>query len=314
MKEENPQDFKFDVDEGEDPEFIFQEELKELRIEKLSQRVTMLTVLLPILVAFILYIGYRDVTGRLSQSRDSVSIQDQKLETEIEQLSKNLESQTTEVKAQIQGLETSLATKLSSVRDQNAAANEKQLSELKQKIAAVEQTTQSVHENVQKTENDLRKTMTSKADMTEIAPIQKEIKELKTLHQNIVTITSDVKKVESDMNSKLSEIGAFENSTRQNIAQLQSSIDKISNQKIDQEDLEVELLMVRKKYQQIIDAAIVEIQKQLDSIRRDIKELENFVASKKSLSSTTKVAPPATAGSPSMPTTSRGFKEQDIPE
>jgi chromosome segregation ATPase len=325
MREDNPQDFKFDVNEEENPEFLYEDELKEIRIEKLSQRVTMLTILLPILIAIILYIGYRDVTGRLSQSRDSVSIQDEKLSMEIEQLSKNFESKTTHTAKQIKDLETSLAAKLSALSAQSAVSNDKLLSELNQKITAIEQSIQSVQGNFKKTEDALQKTIASKIDKSDqakaiskinaaIAPIQKEIYELKTLRQDLVTVTADVKKVESNVTKKLAEIAAGEKKTWQNMEQMQATVDKLSNQKISQENLELELLKVRKKYQQIIDLAVIAMDKQMDSIKYKIREIEKSVASNKRLSAKSKAIPPTTAGSQSASKNSGGIKEQDIPE
>ena len=325
MRENNPQDFKFDVDEAEDPEFLYQEELKEIRIEKLSQRVTMLTILLPILIAIILYIGYRDVTGRLSQSRDSVSIQDQKLSTDIEQLSKDLESKTTEVATQIKALETSLAAKLSAANAQNAVSNDKLLAELNQKITVIEQSIQAVQENVKKTEGALQKTIATKADKadqnkaiskinTAIGPIQKELKALKILRKDLVTVTADIKKIDSNVGKKLSEMAAAEQKTRQNMEQMQTTVDNLSNQKIDQQSLELELLKVRKKYQQIIDVAVIGVNKQLDSIKQKIRSLEKSMASKNTLSATPRLIPPTTGGSQSTLKNSGAIKEQDIPE
>jgi chromosome segregation ATPase len=325
MREDSPQDFKFDVDEEEDPEFLYQEELKEIRIEKLSQRVTMLTILLPILIAIILYIGYRDLTGRLSQSRDSVSIQDQKLSAEIEQLSENLESKTTSAIAQIKELETSLAAKLSAVSAQSAVSNDKLLADLNQKITVIEQNIQTVQENFKKTEDTLQKAIALKIDKTDqdkaiskintsIAPIQKEINELKALRKDLVTVTADIKKVDSTVSEKLAEMAAAEQKNQENMAQMQSSVEKLSTQKIDQQSLELELLKVRKKYQQIIDVAVVGIDTQLDSIKQKIRSLEKSLASKKTLSATPKLIPPSSEDSRPAPIRSGDIKEQDIPE
>ena len=48
MVEESPPEFKFSSDE-QDPETFYQQEIKDLQVEKLSQKVTLLTILLPIL-------------------------------------------------------------------------------------------------------------------------------------------------------------------------------------------------------------------------------------------------------------------------
>ena len=87
MAGENPPDFRFEDDEQE-PESFYHEELKDLRVEKLSQRLTLLSILLPCLIAVAIYFGYQDLSGRVSRSHDTGSIEVQRLTKELEDLSK----------------------------------------------------------------------------------------------------------------------------------------------------------------------------------------------------------------------------------
>ena len=60
MKEENSPEFQFNGDD-QDPDELYQEEMKDLRVEKLNQRITLFSILLPCLLVIILYFGYRDL-------------------------------------------------------------------------------------------------------------------------------------------------------------------------------------------------------------------------------------------------------------
>ena len=55
MVEEIPPEFKFSADD-QDPESFYQEEIKDLRVEKLSQRITLFSILLPILIGVAIFL------------------------------------------------------------------------------------------------------------------------------------------------------------------------------------------------------------------------------------------------------------------
>ncbi|MEJ2164118.1 MAG: hypothetical protein P8X90_01220 [Desulfobacterales bacterium] len=63
--------------------------MKDLRVEKLSQRVTLLSILLPCLVGVAIYFGYRDLSGRVSRGYDSESVEVQRLSRQLENLAKD---------------------------------------------------------------------------------------------------------------------------------------------------------------------------------------------------------------------------------
>ena len=66
-------------------ESIYAEERNGLRLEKLAQRVTIISILLPVLIGIILVISYLDIKSRVSTLQDTG-------ESAVQSLSKNLES------------------------------------------------------------------------------------------------------------------------------------------------------------------------------------------------------------------------------
>ena len=74
--------FQFSADEDE-PEAILQDELRELKIEKLGQRVTLLTILIPCMIGVILVITYLDIKDRVTRSYDTGAIGVQKLSKDL---------------------------------------------------------------------------------------------------------------------------------------------------------------------------------------------------------------------------------------
>ena len=80
--------FKFNGDDDEAPDSertIYQEEAKDRRVEKLSHRVTIITILIPVLIGVVFYIAYRDITGRVSQSQDTGAMEIQNLSSQLEE-------------------------------------------------------------------------------------------------------------------------------------------------------------------------------------------------------------------------------------
>ena len=80
IDDEEYSSFKFDGDDEPDSEqTIYQEEAKDRRVEKLSHRVTIISILVPVLLGVVFYIAYRDITSRVSQSQDTGAMEIQNL-------------------------------------------------------------------------------------------------------------------------------------------------------------------------------------------------------------------------------------------
>ena len=78
--------FKFEGDDEADSEqTVFEDDAKDRRLEKLSHRVTIITILLPVLIGVIFYITYRDVTSRVDQSQDVGAMEIQNLTSQLEE-------------------------------------------------------------------------------------------------------------------------------------------------------------------------------------------------------------------------------------
>ena len=84
MREKNASTFQFGSnDESLEP--ILQEELRELKIEKLSNRITLLTILIPFMIGIILVIAYLDIKNRVARTHNTEA-------NSIERISKDLET------------------------------------------------------------------------------------------------------------------------------------------------------------------------------------------------------------------------------
>ena len=126
MVEETPPEFKFSADD-QDPETFYQEEIKDLRLEKLSQKVTLLTILLPVLMGIAIFFAYRDLTGRVSLTQDTGSMEVQRVSRQLAELSKEFNDKlitfSTTLSTQDKEFDTTVSQKLVAVNANVTALN-----------------------------------------------------------------------------------------------------------------------------------------------------------------------------------------------
>jgi hypothetical protein len=134
MVEEKSPDFKIRIDE-ESPDSVFHDEIRELRLEKLGRRVTILSILIPCLVGALIAFAYLDLKKRVLINQDTG------VKT-VQNLSKDFDTRLYELTTKYNDLENTLATR--------AATLEKNFSSLKFRLY--------------KNENKIKKLNASKAD------------------------------------------------------------------------------------------------------------------------------------------------------
>ena len=83
MEDNTPKTFKIGGDDQEN-ETVMQSELQELKIEKLNQRVMLLTILIPCMIGVILIISYLDIKDRVKRTQSTGTIGVQKLSKDLD--------------------------------------------------------------------------------------------------------------------------------------------------------------------------------------------------------------------------------------
>jgi uncharacterized phage infection (PIP) family protein YhgE len=83
MDENTSKTFTIGGDDRE-TDTVMQTELQELKIEKLSQRVMLLTILIPVMIGVILIISYLDIKDRVKRTQSSGTIGVQKLSKDLD--------------------------------------------------------------------------------------------------------------------------------------------------------------------------------------------------------------------------------------
>lgn len=267
--EEEYPTFKFNDDEEPDSEpTLYQEEAKDRRVEKLSHRVTIISILIPCLIGAIFYITYRDITSRVSQSQDTGAM-------EIQTLSTQLEERFVALSAKYGDLEAALT----------------------QKLADLEKVDKSMKDNLKKAEDAVSKINASKVDKKEqqdaiaridtaLAPIRNELKTLAPIRKDLNAVTSGLQALDNDLkqlpalSAKLSALSGKVDKVLKDLTKIQSDVQSdistLSDRKLDKDKLQLELLKAKKSYQKELDLTKAAIDKRLASILRKIKDLEKI--------------------------------------
>ena len=268
MAERKPPEFRFNVDDQEPDEF-YQEEMKDLRVEKLSQRITLISILLPCLIAVALYIGYRDLTGRVHKGRDNRNQEVQQLSNQMEALSEKFNEK----------MDTFSIT-MSSQDQKFSDSISGQLNTINTNIDVLNKNMASLNGNLEKTQNAIKKLDKAKADKknqaaaianlkADLDPLKNEIQSLTNLRADINSISFEIKNLESQITAEMTKVAANTATSKKEYDLLQASIAEQLSEKLDKAALGVELLMF-KKNQNNHSQEITRLSQILDSIQKKI--------------------------------------------
>ena len=304
MVEGNPPEFKFSSDDP-GPETFYQEELKDLRVEKLSQKVTLLSILLPILIGIAIFFGYRDLTGRVSQTQDTGSMEVQRISRRLEEISKEFNDKlitfTTTLSTQDQAFDSTVSGKLAAVN---------------KNVTALNKNLKSLNDNLNQTRRIVKNLDASKADKksqnaafakvnTALKSMDGELKSLAKLQGELKTLSSGIKNLERNFDQKMGKAASTaEQSRRKDFKALQTSLADLAGQKVDLDTFELEVFKLRKNYQNRVAQEITAINQKLGAIQKQIDNIQRVSkSSKKSMKSLSK-----------KPLKSGAINEQDLLE
>jgi chromosome segregation ATPase len=313
MAEENSPEFKFNADD-QDPEAFYREEIKDLRIEKLSLRITLLSILLPCLIAVAAFFAYRDLTGRVDHSQDTGSLEVQRLSRRLEDISKKFNAKlitfSTTLSTQDKDFDTTISGKLAAIN---------------KNVDALNKNLKSLNDNLNQTKSTVKNLAASKADKKSqdaafakvnaaLKSLEKELQSLAALRQELKTVSAGIKSLESKMNQKLAEVATAAKQSQKGYAQLQTSIARLSDDKIDKDTFDLEAFKLKKNLQNLLSHEITAINQKLDSIQKKIDDIQKMSKSpKRSLKSLSKKTSPTTDKA-TAPSKSGSIDEQDLPE
>lgn len=272
MDEEKSPEFKINID-AVHSDALIREEKKDTRIEKLNQKVTIITILIPCIIIILLLVSYLDIKNKITGVHDSGTM-------EIQTLSKNIDKKTVEL--------SSLYTKLEG--------------SFERKISALDKTGSALKTDLQ---DSVKEITAKKADKTEIANTVAEInKQISLVRNDLSAVANKVKGMDTNLSQKVSELARTLGKIENDLARLNTDISGILASKADKKDIELSLRNDQKRYQNELNRFEKDIEDKIDAVRKQLGEIE-----KKNLKTATPALQQSKQDSPVKPV-SKGASSQ----
>lgn len=303
MADNTPSEFRFNGDDQEQ-ESYYHEEFKDLRIERISQRVTLLTILLPCLMAVAAYFGYQNLAGKLDRGRDSGSQEIQKLTKDLEDLSKSFNEKlitfSTTLSTQDKDFGTSIEGRLVAV-NQN-------IGKLQHDYNAF---SQDLKRSIGQNQDTIEKLKASKADKksqvvavekinAEIESLNKGLRSLTDLRSELKSAFAAIETLEKKLTAELETLTAAVRQQEKNDDELRTVISELTeNKAVDTEALALDVLILKKNLPNQAKA-VTAINRRLDTLESALNGiLQISAAQKQSLKKVSKKALTQKAGAAS---------------
>lgn len=253
MSDTKTSTFKISKDELS-PDSLYGEEVLALRIEKINQKVTLLSILVPCIVSVIILIAYLDLRSRVADIQHSGK-------NEVQTLTEDLEKRLETIKKEYAELEKSLDNK----------------------ISYIDKNTYLIKENLAKSEKTLSSLKSSKVDKKEQEALIAQIdKKIVPIQKGISDVTSKVDSLDVAMSAKLETLS-------KSVEKSNTSIADLSTNKMDKDSLDIKLLAEKKAYQQQLNQLQKDLESKISILQNKINSLGNVSSSK---TGTTNTAPP----------------------
>jgi DNA repair exonuclease SbcCD ATPase subunit len=243
MNEEETTGFKMRIDD-ESPDLHLQERMGNKRLEELGKRVTLISIIIPLIICVVLFLAYFSI-------KKNVDVIQHTGAEDILKLSKNLES--------------SFAS-LSQKHDQlNESANKS--------IESLEKTISSLQAELKEATTAIRYIRSArKADNQKYNSNLADLKEtLASMGKELEKVVSDMETIEDGFNQKLVEF----NRSIGNVKDiLQADIDSLASTKADIKSLDLKLDKEKKAFQQKLNQLSKTLEEKMESIRHTLQGLD----------------------------------------
>ena len=263
MGEKGPEQFRMRMDDGSADTFI-QEEILDSRIEKLSHRITLVAILIPVLLVVILILAYLDLTKRVISFHDTGS-------TEVQALEKNLAERFSSLSVK--------QAKIVEAQEKLAESLKTETEKYGRNLKALEARFQKAVDRLGQTKIDRKelKSALTKIDKS-LNPIRKDLKAVssrfKTLEKNLSKELTHLNGSLADFNELLADLNKRTDQTADRVAKLQADISELTSKKINQNDLHLALDKEKKIYRQMLSLITKRLEERLDAMDKKIQQVE----------------------------------------
>jgi len=283
--EEDPGQFKLKMDDGID-ETAMGLNVDELRLEKISQRVTFISILIPVLIIIVLVIAYLDIKKRMSYTEDTGTM-------EFQKLSSDLESRFGSLSLRQAKLEETLI-RFSGTQNKSMANSNVKLDQLGKTMEALKR--QFV---TQKAFKQVRGDFNQQDDALH--------QEISAVAQSVDQADKQIVDMTQELKAQIAIIGATLTARNQRLEELEQRIAEVDGQKIDQQGFDLKLRLATLQIQQDLKIKLDALTAELEALNKRMSQLSTQKASTPTPAPQKKTAPKTTIKQPPA-----GIEEQTI--
>ena len=251
-------------------------EINELRLEKISQRVTLISIMIPVLIVIVLVITYLDIKKRVVRTEDTGMI-------EFQKLSADLESRFSSLSVRQAKLEDDM-TRMIAQSDQSAAAVHVRLQKLQETLNQVQQ---GIKNKIDKKELD-----STRDDL--VRQINGLVDASNQASQQMAAITTELKK---QMDQLTTNVGA----TEQRMVDVNRLLTELEKNKIDKPAMDLALRLETLKVSSDVKAKLDEMQQTIDALKKQIGRAAQPAAAPPASSTPSTQQAPSAGQSPAKP-------------
>jgi len=285
MNTEND-DARFTIrDEESTADSLYVADAENLRIEKLSTRITLVAVLIPCLLVIVLAIAYLDIKNRVINTQNTGSMG-------VQNLSKDLESRFS-----------SLSLKQAKIEE-----------ELSKISRTLETATAALQVNLKKSTAEMKRMIDAKPDRSVLAAVEKKTDAgIAALRTEVSDLDAALSKFDEELSGQIQIMADGLKQDQGRLENIESKISQLETEKLSKSSMELTLGLERLALQEMVKERIRELQQKLAAMDKRIealdRRLENRLTEAPAPSPTKAPAAPEPAAPPSP---AKGIVEQTI--
>jgi DNA repair exonuclease SbcCD ATPase subunit len=293
MKQIDDEDVKFQMrmgkvnDEVEEPEEpVVQTEVHELKLEKINQRVTLISILIPVLIVVVLVITYLDIKKRVVRTEDTGA-------SEFQKLSADLESRFSSLSLRQAKLEEAM-TAMTEQNDKNVAAIRTRIDKLQESL-----------KEINKLAAEQKELKASRAEM---------VKQINTVVESSNAAATQTAAITQELKKQMDQVSQSLNSSTAQIGAVEKKIAGIDQNKIDKATMDLAIKFEVLKVENALKSRIDALQSRINELQNGTGRRSSGAAPSSQSVSSKPSAPAAQAPAPDKPaTTSDGdIEEQNL--
>jgi DNA repair exonuclease SbcCD ATPase subunit len=290
MVKKNPDEFKIRFSDNEpiDDKSAMREEIIEQRLEKLSIRVTLISILVPVLIFVIFTVAYLDMKSRIFSMHDTGV-------DELQKLSRDLESKFSSLSVRFAKFEESFSEREASLKVIEESFSKKMVP-MEKAVSALETSMKDVQKNIKESEIKIRELMAAQADKIDKNEFDANFsvveKSLKSAQKDMETVIPQMKALDANVKNELKLLtdylakekrrfddaaGAAERFS-EDIKNLQSQFQVLSKKAdgfVHADQLPLAVEKARLKLKVALDEAVMKMQNRIDVLERQISSLSS---------------------------------------